>query len=149
MPARRLPARPDLHQLKHQAKELLRAVREEAPWAIADFREYHPQRIDAESATLADAQLVLARSYHASSWPRLVAVCDLIEAIWRDDVDAVRTLALANPQLARDDATTQDTGWGAAMTQAANHGLRRIITMLQERGARDVDATMARPELHP
>ena len=28
MPARHLPARPDLRQLKHQAKDLLRAVRE-------------------------------------------------------------------------------------------------------------------------
>jgi hypothetical protein len=149
MPARRFPARPNLHQLKHQAKDLLHAFRDGDPSAIADFLEYHPERIDATAAKLADAQFVLARSYHASSWPRLVAVCDLIDAIRRDDVEAIRELALANPELARDYTTAPDTGWSAAMTQAANHGLRRIITVLRQRGARDVDAIIARPELHP
>jgi hypothetical protein len=149
MPARRFPARPNLHQLKHQAKDLLHAFRDGDPSAIADFLEYHPERIDASGAKLADAQFVLARSYHASSWPRLVALCDLIDAIRRDDVEAIRELALANPELARDYTTAPDTGWGGVMTEAANHGLRRIITMLQERGARDVDAVVARPELRP
>jgi len=97
MPARRLPARPDLRQLKHQAKDLLRALREEDPSAIADFREFDPQ-CDVTRAQLADAQLVLARSYHAASFRRLTAVCDLIDAIWRDDVDAIRALTLANPE---------------------------------------------------
>ena len=35
------------------------------------------------------------------------------------------------------------------MTQAANHGLRRIVSMLQGRGARDFDAVGTRPELRP
>jgi hypothetical protein len=147
MPARHLPVWPNLHQLKHQAKDLLRAFRDGDPSAIADFREHHAERVDARDAKLADAQFVLARSYHASSWPRLVAVCDLIDAIRRDDVEAIRELALANPELARDYATAPDAGWGAAMTEAANHGLLRIITMLQQRGARDVDSVIARPDL--
>ncbi|MGH7503575.1 MAG: ankyrin repeat domain-containing protein [Longimicrobiales bacterium] len=149
MPARRLPVRPDLRQLKHQAKDLHRAIREGDPSAITDFREYHLQRIDAQSAKLSDAQLVLARSYGASSWPRLVAVCNLIDAIWRDDVLAVRELTLANPELARDCAIAPEAGWAAAVTHAATHGLQRIITMLMQAGARDVDAVTARPELHP
>ena len=149
MPARRLPARPDLSQLKHQAKDLLRAFRNGDASAIADFREFHPERVDAGSAKLADAQLVIARSYHASSWPGLVAVCEILEAIRRGDVDAIRELTLANPELARDYAAAPDTGWAAAMTPAANEGLRRIITTLRERGARDVDALNAKPELRP
>jgi len=42
MSVRRLPVRPDLDQLKHQAKDLLRAVRAGDPAAIADFGEFHP-----------------------------------------------------------------------------------------------------------
>jgi hypothetical protein len=149
MPARRLPDRPDLRQLKHQAKDLLRAFRDGVPSAIADFREYHPERIDVEGAKLADAQLVLARSYHASSWPRLVAVCELIDAVRRGDVDAIREIALANPQLAHDYATAPATGWGAAMTPVATDGLRQIVSLLRERGARDFDSAIATPKLHP
>jgi hypothetical protein len=70
MPTRQLPARPDLEQLKHQAKDLLRAFRHGDPAAIAEFGEYHPERVDPTMAKLADAQLVLARSYDAPSWPR-------------------------------------------------------------------------------
>ncbi|MEP6621603.1 MAG: ankyrin repeat domain-containing protein [bacterium] len=149
MPARRLPAQPDLQQLKHQAKDLLRAFRGGEVSAVADFREYHPERVDAESAKLADAQLVLARSYHASSWPRLVATCDLIGAIQRDDEDAIRAFGRNHPELARDYAAAPDGGWGGAMTQAANGGLQRIMSMLRERGVRDVNSAMAQPELRP
>ena len=65
MPARQLPLRPHLDQLRNQAKDLLRAVRAGAPSALDDFREFHPERIDRAIAVLADAQLVLARSYGA------------------------------------------------------------------------------------
>jgi hypothetical protein len=149
MPARHLPARANLRQLKHQAKDLLRAFRENDPSAVADFRAYHPQPIDPGGARLADAQLVLARSYQCSSWPRLVNVCDVIDAIHRDDVGRVRELLLTHPQIAREYASAPDSGWGPAMAEAANHGLRRIITMMRERGVRGVTAALARPELRP
>jgi hypothetical protein len=61
MPVRDLPPRPNLRQLRHQAKDLLRAFRRGDHSAVADFREYHPERVDPANATLADAQLVLAR----------------------------------------------------------------------------------------
>ncbi|HSD30785.1 MAG TPA: ankyrin repeat domain-containing protein, partial [Gemmatimonadales bacterium] len=92
MPARHLPVRPDLDQLKHQAKDLLRAIRRGEPSAFADLRDYHPKAIAPADAKLADAQLVLARSYEAPSWPRLALACRLIDAIWRDDVRAVREI---------------------------------------------------------
>ena len=92
MPARRLPVRPNLEQLKHQAKDLLRALHEGDASAVADLREYHPEPPDPASTKLAHAQLVLARSYEAPSWPRLVHACHLVDAIWRDDPDAVRDL---------------------------------------------------------
>jgi hypothetical protein len=71
MSDRRLPVRPDLEQLKQQAKDLLRAIHSGDPSAIADLEQFHPDRIDPANARLADAQLVLARGYQASSWTRL------------------------------------------------------------------------------
>ena len=59
MPVRRLPVRPDLDQLHRQAKELLRAIHGGDSNAIAELREYHPESIDAPTAKLADAQVVL------------------------------------------------------------------------------------------
>ena len=55
-----LPARPDLKQLKHQAKDLLRALRHGDAFAVADFAENHPERVDATTARLADAQRSVA-----------------------------------------------------------------------------------------
>src|SRR5437870_4041529 len=101
---RRLPVRPNLDQLKQQAKDLHRAIRHGDPDAIEEFKKYHPKasrlalnademsalpaNADKMSANrtqdarapikLADSQLVLARSYGAPSWPRLVQACNLI-----------------------------------------------------------------------
>jgi hypothetical protein len=86
MPLRRLPVRPNLDQLHRQAKELLRAIDAGDANAIAELREHHPESIDLPTAKLADAQLVLARSYRASSWTRLVHAVQLADAIWRDDL---------------------------------------------------------------
>src|SRR6266571_5515536 len=123
-PTRRLPVRPNLDQLKHQAKDLLRAIRRGEPKAIEEFKAFHPKPIPVEEegrvsasvagetpavsvdavpvetavvserVKLADAQLALARSYEAQSWARLVQCCKLIDAIWRDDIDAVRELVV-------------------------------------------------------
>ena len=89
MPDRHFPVRPNLDQLKHQAKDLLRALRAGDPAALAELRRNHPEAVAAVAIKLADAQLALARSYGIASWPRLVAACRLIDAIWRDDVDAI------------------------------------------------------------
>ena len=61
MPVRRLPVRPDLEQLKHQAKDLLRAIKAGAAAALADLQEFHPSAIQPSAVRLADAQLVLTR----------------------------------------------------------------------------------------
>lgn len=146
MPARNLPARPDLKQLKHQAKDLLRAFRRGDPSAAADFADHHPQRVDATTAQLADAQLVLARSYAAISWPRLVAACELIDAVTREDFDKLRSLATKHPDVFIDG--NDRAVWREPMAAAANIGLRRVIETLQAKGARSVPAAMAQPALH-
>lgn len=148
MPARHLPVRPDLDQLKHQAKDLLRAIRNGDPDAIADLKQYHPEPIDPADARLADAQLVLARSYEAPSWPRLVLACRLIDAIWEDDVETVREMVLKNPQLLREDAVIRpNSNWGPPLTYAANLGRDRIITMLHGLGASDLRSALGRAVL--
>ena len=148
MPARQFPTRPNLSQLKHQAKDLLRAYRGGDPSAIADFREHHSGRIDPASATLAHAQFVLARSYRAASWPQLVVACRVIDATSRGDFDVVRELVRAHPELVREPGGEDDTGWRRTMSTVANLGLRRVITRLQDLGVREVSAAIADPGLH-
>lgn len=147
MPARRLPIRPNLEQLKHQAKDLLRAIQRREPGAIEDLHQYHPERIDPASVKLADAQLVLARSYEAPSWPRLALAARLIDAIWRDDLDEVRAIIAGSPRLLHESATIRDSNWGPPMSYAANLGRDRIIRMLHDLGAKDHEHAFGRAVL--
>jgi hypothetical protein len=147
MSDRHFPVRPDLQQLRHQAKDLLRAFRSGDPSALADFAQHHPEKPDAASARLADAQLVLARSYGASSWTRLVQSCELIDAIWRDDVGGVRDLVTRNPHLLRENAGIRNGNWGPPLTYAANLGRDAIIAMLHGLGARDLGTALDRATL--
>ena len=133
-----LPVRPDHDQLKHQAKELLRAIKAGAAAAVAALRKHHPKPVAPEAARLNDAQLVLARSYGVSSWKRLVLACRMVDAIRRDDAETVRALIVKYPQLLHEDARGVKGNWGPPMSYAANLGRDRIIRMLHELGAQDV-----------
>jgi hypothetical protein len=148
MPVRRLPVRPDLQQLHRQAKELLRDIHAGGTDAIAELREHHPQSIDPTAAKLADAQLVLARSYGASSWTRLVHAVRLADAIWRDDPDTVGVLITANAALIHEHVLIRtDSDWGPPMTYAANLGRDGIIRLLHHHGARDLESAAGRAAL--
>jgi hypothetical protein len=148
MSDRRLPVRPNLAQLKHQAKDLLRAVREATPAAIAAFRAHHPGPLDPSAAKLADAQLVVARQYQASSWTRLVQAVELVNAIWADDLETVRALVTANPRLLHDPALIRtDSHWGPPLTYAANLGRDRMIELLHRLGATDLHSALGRATL--
>jgi hypothetical protein len=145
---RHFPVRPNLDQLKHQAKDLLRAIRQGDPAAVAELRQHHPKQgtkaIDPASAKLADvkladAQAALARSYGLASWPRLVTACRMTDAIWRGDVEAVRALVLKDPRLLHESARgVADSNWGPPMSYAANLGQDAIIAMLRGMGAEDL-----------
>jgi hypothetical protein len=148
MPVRRLPVVPNLDQLKHQAKDFLRAIHTGDPAAVAELHEFHPDRIEASSAKLADAQLVLARSYEASSWTRLVQAVHLVDAIWRDDLEMVRDLVTKNPNLLHEDALVRkNSSWGPPLSYAANVGRDRIIRLLHTLGATDLEYAMDRAAL--
>lgn len=141
MPDRHFPVRPDLTQLRHQAKDLLREMRRGEPSALAAFERHHPRPSAAAAAKLADAQLVLARSYGLPSWPRLVLACQMTDAIWRDDPSAVRALVTQHPQLLHEDArgvVGVVCNWGPPMSYAANLGRDRIIALLRDLGASDL-----------
>ena len=146
MPAHRLPVRPDLTQLKHQAKELLRAFHDRVPEAVALFAEWHP-KVKPEDAKLADAQHALALSYGATSWTRVVQCCQLIDAIWDDDPDTIRKLITANPNLLQENAGIGNRNWGPPMSYAANVGRDRIIRLLYDLGARDLETAIDRAVL--
>jgi hypothetical protein len=144
MAKRHFPVHPNLEQLRHQAKDLLRAIRRGDPDAVTDFSEHHPQPRDAASCQLADAQLVLARSYGLPSWPRLVTACHMTDAIWRGDVEGVRSLVLRDPNLLHEDARGVKSNWGPPLSYAANLGRDAIIEMLRGLGASDMSYAFRR-----
>ena len=147
MADRHFPVRPNLEQLRHQAKDLLRAIRRGDSSAVAELAKHHPEQPTPDLAKLADAQLALARSYGLASWPRLVLACRLTDAIWRDDVDVVRDLVLKHPNLMHEDARGVKGNWGPPMSYAANLGRDRIIAMLRDLGAADLQSAFDRAAL--
>ncbi|HBE71235.1 MAG TPA: hypothetical protein DDW52_24070 [Planctomycetaceae bacterium] len=138
MAKRHLPVRPNLSQLKSQAKDLLRDFRERLADAVEEFREFHPEIQDSGEVKLADAQLVLARSYGVRSWPRLVQACRMIDAIHKNDLAAIQDLITSHPDLLHEDARGVRGNWGPPMSYAANLGRDEIIQMLARAGAKDV-----------
>src|SRR6516165_9029685 len=115
---RQLPARPNLDQLKHQAKDLLNAHKAGAEDAIQRIRQSHPRFSQASEAevrsarfTLSGAQLVIAREYGFVSWPKLKeyvekagpqsrdAVEELKQALRNDNATIVRQILDRHPEL--------------------------------------------------
>src|SRR5262249_5965211 len=84
MPTRPLPNNPSLEHLRKEAKRSRAAVMAGAGEALAAVREFHP-RADRALArfTLADAQLVTARSYGFATWARLKRhLADIEPFVW-------------------------------------------------------------------
>jgi hypothetical protein len=111
--SRTLAARPDLDQLRRQAKELLAAFHADDADAVAEVRaRYHDA--DRERFALHDAQLVLARSYGFESWPKLKAYVDgvtvrrLVEAVRANDAAAVESLIGRRPEVANMEVAGDD-----------------------------------------
>jgi len=78
MPVRVLPSNPNLEQLKHQAKDLIKAHAAHSAAAAQLIREFHPrfsgatdEAIFAAAFKLSDAQLAIARESGFPSWTRL------------------------------------------------------------------------------
>jgi ankyrin repeat protein len=112
-PTRTLRQRPDLDQLKRQAKELLAAFTTGEAAAAAEVAA-HYAGADPQTFALHDAQLVLARAYGFASWPKLKAFVDgvtvarLAEAVRAGDLETVRSMLAARPELVHVDAAEND-----------------------------------------
>ena len=142
---RHFPVRPNLEQLRNQAKDLLRSIRAGDPAALSEFRRHYPKAVEPSIAKLTDAQLALARSYGLPNWARLVTACRMTDAIWRGDTETVRNLVLKNPHLLHEAVRgLPDCDWGPPMSYAANVGQEPIVQMLGEMGANDVQHAFER-----
>ena len=115
---RELPARPDIEQLKHQAKDLLKSCKAGDFAALSRVRQNHPRwgqsRAREQAASpnlrLTDTQLVIAREYGFESWPKLKAAVEnilldqanpamLLHNAFRDDnASMVRKLLTRHPE---------------------------------------------------
>ncbi len=89
-----LPSRPDLNQLRKQAKELLRAHRSHDPQVARRIRSHHPLFAasgggDSIPFRLNDAQLVIARELGFASWPRLKRHVELHAATRGERIEAL------------------------------------------------------------
>jgi ankyrin repeat protein len=84
MPTRPLPNNPSLEHLRKDAKRLRAAVLAGADDALAALSEFHPRAGRAAARfTLADAQLVIARSHGFVSWARLKQhLADIAPFVW-------------------------------------------------------------------
>ena len=85
MPSRGLPGNANLEQLKKGAKSFQRAVRAGDQGAAEVVNEFHPRlgsavpgSVELAGFTRADAQLVVARRFGFTSWPKLKAHLELV-----------------------------------------------------------------------
>jgi ankyrin repeat protein len=143
---RRMRQHPDLEQLKRQSKELLDAFRAADAAAVNEATAFYD---DPQPATFAlhDAQLVIARSYGFDSWPKLKAYVDgvtirrLVEAVSHGDIERVRAMLKARPELANMAVSYSDEH--RAIHYAAMHRQPEITRLLMRKGAN------ARAGIHP
>jgi len=138
LPIRGMRQHPDFEQLKRQSKELLAAFRAADVAAVNEVTALYD---DPEPVTFAlhDAQLVIARSYGFDSWPRLKAYVDgvtirrLIEAVSNGDIERVRAMLKARPEL-----TDMAVSYGdehRAIHYAVMHHQPEITQLLMQKGA--------------
>ena len=109
-PTRKLPTKPDLKQLKKQAKDLLKAFHSGESAAVAEVHaHYHGSTSEVApeqgSFQLSDAQLVLARAHGFESWGKLKAFVDgvtisrFVATVQTGDINAVRAMIRQRPEL--------------------------------------------------
>jgi ankyrin repeat protein len=89
-----LPARPDFEQLRHQAKDLLRATRN------GDREALERVRAVSERISLASAQLTVAREYGFVSWTKLKREVQRREILDDRDIERLTRLLAEDSGLA-------------------------------------------------
>jgi ankyrin repeat protein len=96
-----LPARPNLEQLRNQARDLFKSARAGDLAAVQRFEQNSPRpgKTSAAKISLSDAQLVLAREYGFASWPKLKAHVESILS-----AESVNPMELFHQAFAENDA---------------------------------------------
>src|SRR5437764_337940 len=89
-----LPARPDLDQLRHQARDLLRAARRGDPDAVARIQAVSGQIM------LSAAQLAVAREYGFASWVKMKLEVERRDILNSRDLSRLTRLLAEHPELA-------------------------------------------------
>ena len=89
-----LPVRPDLDQLRHQAKDLLHAAQRGDIEATARIRAVSDRVI------LSSAQLAVAREYGFASWARLKLEVERRDILNRRDLSRLARLLAEHPEMA-------------------------------------------------
>lgn len=86
MPTKQLPVQANLAHLKYQARDLFKAASAGDPGALrrlidhhSDFAGLSPDQAASRPIKLSDAQLVVAREYGYSSWPKLKSAIERSE----------------------------------------------------------------------
>jgi ketosteroid isomerase-like protein len=110
VPSRGLPGNANLEQLRKGARSFQRAVRAGDPGAAEVVREFHPRLPDAQPGSpelngfaRTDAQLVVARQFGFSSWPKLKAHLELVARYARSPHEQPVGGPLANEQAVVDE----------------------------------------------
>ncbi len=104
-----LPDRPDLDQLRRQARELLRAAQGGDPAALRRLRPV------SDKVTLSTAQLALAREYGFPSWSRLAGEAERRRAALEDPERSAPGPDVPAPPKSRQEVTE----WSARLTADA------------------------------
>ena len=89
-----LPPRPDVEQLRHQAKDLLKAAKR------GDAEPLEQIRSVSDRITLASAQLAVARGYGFASWTKLKREVERRAILDDRDLDALSALLAEDPHAA-------------------------------------------------
>ena len=151
--SRQLPPRPNLEQLRKQAKSLLKRRQSADPEALTRIREAHPRwknlsedQLAASPFALADAQLVVAGEYGFATWSKLQAhvktleaasetadaVASLRDAAGKGDLPRLNALLDAHPELIDERG---GEGVRTALHQAVFGNSETAVKVLLERGA--------------
>lgn len=124
-----LPERPNLDQLRRQAKELRDAARAGDAAALQRVAVHLP---GGDPATLATAQLVVAREYGFASWPRLKAEVEARTLDLTQRVDALLYASVLGPtgraaRLLRDDPSIATYDFRTAVVLGEAAYVRRLV----------------------
>lgn len=147
---RTLTPRSSLDTLKHDAKQWLKALRGGDASARTRFEEVHPH--PPAQPGLRDVQLALSREYGFDGWtslkaelarraaatvpPREVAIQDLLRASGQGDLDRVRALLDAHPDIVNERALLPgNDGRRSALHYAMGPGKHAVVAELLARGA--------------